>query len=224
MKIKTPVEKNKKKASRNSRRNSRRMSTPTASVPIFNTKDFESNDGMLTTVWGPPMWHYLHTMSFNYPVKPTPEDKKHYRKFIDLLQYVLPCGKCRENLKKNFKKLPLTNEVMSSRHTFSRYVYDLHELINTMLKKKSNLTYDQVQERYEHFRSRCSKSPSLRKTRRKSKSKSKSNTPKKEKGCTDPLTGEKSKCVLQIIPRSDPTESLTVDKQCEKVRIFNDEN
>lgn len=219
----------KKSASKNSRRKSirhrrGRMTTPTASVPIFNTKDFESNDGMLTTVWGPPMWHYLHTMSFNYPVKPTAEDKKHYRKFIDLLQYVLPCGKCRENLKKNFKKLPLTNEVMASRHTFSRYVYDLHELINTMLKKKSNLTYDQVRERYEHFRSRCAKSPSLRKTRRNSKSKSKSKTPKKEKGCTDPLTGEKSKCVLQIIPRSDPTESLTVDKQCEKVRIFNDEN
>ena len=131
----------KKSASKNSRRKSirhrRRMTTPTASVPIFNTKDFESNDGMLTTVWGPPMWHYLHTMSFNYPVKPSAEDKKHYRKFIDLLQYVLPCGKCRENLKKNFKKLPLTNEVMASRHTFSRYVYDLHELINTMLKKKS---------------------------------------------------------------------------------------
>lgn len=217
----------KKSASKNSRRKSirhrRRMTTPTASVPIFNTKDFESNDGMLTTVWGPPMWHYLHTMSFNYPVKPTAEDKKHYRKFIDLLQYVLPCGKCRENLKKNFKKLPLTTEVMASRHTFSRYIYDLHELINTMLKKKSHLTYQQVRERYEHFRSRCSKTPSLRKTRRNSKSKSKSKTPKKEKGCTDPLTGEKSKCVLQIIPRSDPTESLTVDKQCEKVRILNDE-
>jgi hypothetical protein len=222
MKMKKNPSVDKKKGSRNSRRKSlrrRRMTTPTASVPIFNTKDFESNDGMLTTVWGPPMWHYLHTMSFNYPVKPTAEDKKHYRQFIDTLQYVLPCGKCRENLKKNFKKLPLTTEVMASRHTFSRYIYDLHELINTMLKKKSNLTYDQVRERYEHFRSRCGKSPSLQKTRRKSKSK----TPKKEKGCTDPLTGEKSKCVLQIIPRSDPTESLTVDKKCEKVRIFNDE-
>ena len=215
----------KKKALKNSRSRRRkslrrRMTTPTASVPIFNTKDFESNDGMLTTVWGPPMWHYLHTMSFNYPVNPTTEDKKQYRRFIDILQYVLPCGKCRENLKKNFRKLPLTNEVMSSRHTFSRYVYDLHELINTMLKKKSNLTYDQVRQRYEHFRSRCSKSASTRKNRGKSKSK----TPIKEKGCTDPLTGEKSKCVLQIIPRSDPTESLTVDKQCEKVQIFHDEN
>ena len=45
-------------------------------VSVFNPKDYESNDGMLTTVWGPPMWHYLHTMSFNYPVKPTTRIKE----------------------------------------------------------------------------------------------------------------------------------------------------
>ena len=31
---------------------------------------------MLTTVWGPSLWHSLHTMSFNYPVKPTVKIKK----------------------------------------------------------------------------------------------------------------------------------------------------
>ena len=41
-----------------------------------------SGDGMLTAVWGPSMWHYLHTMSFNYPVSPTKDDKIHYKKFI----------------------------------------------------------------------------------------------------------------------------------------------
>ena len=57
---------------------------------------------MLTSVWGPSMWHYLHTMSFNYPVKPTPEEKKHYKEFILSLQHVLPCKYCRINLKKTF--------------------------------------------------------------------------------------------------------------------------
>jgi hypothetical protein len=47
---------------------------------------------------------------------------------------------------------------MKSRETFSRYIYDLHEVINTMLGKKSGLTYYMVRERYEHFRSRCTKS------------------------------------------------------------------
>ena len=43
---------------------------------IFTKKNYNSGDGMLTTVWGPSMWHYLHTMSFNYPVHPTKEHKK----------------------------------------------------------------------------------------------------------------------------------------------------
>ena len=35
----------------------------------FNKDDYESGDGMLTSVWGPSLWHSIHTMSFNYPVK-----------------------------------------------------------------------------------------------------------------------------------------------------------
>ena len=40
----------------------------------FTRKDYNSGEGMLTSVWGPSMWHYMHTMSFNYPVKPTKEN------------------------------------------------------------------------------------------------------------------------------------------------------
>ena len=173
--------------------------------PVFDASQYQSNDGMLTTVWGPPMWHYLHTMSFNYPMCPSNKDKKHYRNFVLNLQNVLPCGKCRENLVNNFKKLPLTLSCMKSRDTFSRYIFELHELINKMLHKKSGLTFEMVRERYEHFRSRCGK------TRKK----------RKEKGCTDPLTGEKSKCVLHIVPRSKNCKTFHMDKKCEQVRIVN---
>ena len=50
----------------------------------FTKKDFHSGDGMLTTVWGPSMWHVMHTMSFNYPVSPTQEQKKDYMDFIQI--------------------------------------------------------------------------------------------------------------------------------------------
>ncbi len=69
----------------------------------YKKRDFSSGEGMLTTVWGPPLWHFLHVMSFNYPVKPSAKDKKHYKNFIMNLQNILPCRYCRENLKKNFK-------------------------------------------------------------------------------------------------------------------------
>ena len=56
----------------------------------FTHMDFNSNDGMLTSVWGPALWHYLHSMSFNYPNNPTKFQKTKYKKFITDLQYTLP--------------------------------------------------------------------------------------------------------------------------------------
>ena len=193
-----------------------RKNTPDLYLPIksvYTENDYQSNDGMLTSVWGPSMWHYLHTMSFNYPVKPTCADKDRYRSFILSLKYVLPCGKCRKNLCKNFQKLPLKLSHMKSRATFSKYIYDLHEVINDMLGKKSHLTYEKVKERYEHFRSRCTKSIKEMKKRKTVKKMEKG-----EKGCTEPLYGEKSKCVLRIVPQTEKCESLEVDEKCIKFR------
>jgi hypothetical protein len=184
---------------------------------VYSEDDYNSNDGMLTSVWGPGMWHYLHTMSFNYPVNPTKQDKMHYYSFMWSLRYVLPCGKCRANLRENYKKLPLTMKHMKNRASFSRYVFDLHELINTMLHKTSGLTYEVVRERYEHFRSRCT--ISTKKNGNKTQKRvrfAKKATVVKEAGCTDPLYGEKSKCILQIVPQTTKCETLSIDKECVK--------
>ena len=183
--------------------------------PVFKDQDFLSGDGFLTTVWGPPMWHYLHTMSFNYPVNPTVEDKKHYRDFIISLQHVLPCKYCRINLKTNLRQMPITQAVMANRESFSRYVYELHELVNKMLKKTSNLSYCDVRERYEHFRSRCTEEkPVLFKYQKLKTRKQK----EKEKGCTEPLYGKKSKCIINIVPQEEKGASIQIDKKCIKTR------
>ena len=181
---------------------------------VCTKKHYNSGDGMITTIWGPSMWHYLHTISFNYPVKPSIENKKKYKEFILNLQYTLPCKYCRINLTKNFKIHPLKNCHMKNRDTFSRYVYTLHEIVNKMLNKKSGLTYCQVRERYEHFRSRCTKDEVKKKLFKFKKNK----TLKKEKGCTEPLYGKKAKCVLNIVPQSRKVKSLNIDKKCIKTR------
>ena len=89
---------------------------------IFNENDYNSNDGMMTSIWGPALWHTLHTISFNYPVNPTVEQKENYYNFIIGLKNILPCGACRENFINNLKKLPLTMKDLKSRETFSRWV------------------------------------------------------------------------------------------------------
>jgi len=177
------------------------------SSKVYSKKHYQSNDGMLTTVWGPSTWHLLHTMSFNYPMKPSCDDKENYRNFVLNLVNVLPCGKCRENLKNNFKRLPLTMKQMESRNTFSKYVYKLHEAVNTMLKKKSGLSYQDVRERYEHFRARCALGD---------KPKEKPD----ETGCVEPIYGEKSKCVLKIIPQTEKCETFQMDEKCIKKRLI----
>ncbi len=183
----------------------------------YTKKHYQSGDGMVTSVWGPPLWHYLHTMSFNYPVKPTPADKRNYKNFILSLRYVLPCRYCRENLTKNLKALPLTNNDMRSRRSFSKWVFRLHELINTMLGKKSGLKYCDVRERYEHFRSRCTNEKKF--TTKKVEEAAKKTRKKTEKGCTEPLYGAKSKCIVKIVPKSVRGKSFQMDKKCKKKRI-----
>lgn len=175
---------------------------------VFSDQDFLSGDGFLTTVWGPPMWHYLHTMSFNYPVQPSAADKRNYRAFILNLQNVLPCKYCRINLKTNFKNHPLRACHMENRDAFSKYVYELHEIVNKLLGKTSALSYCDVRERYEHFRARCTDDPNPRmaKTRKH----------KKDKGCTEPLYGQYSKCLLKIVPQDAETETMSIDQKCIK--------
>lgn len=183
--------------------------------PVFSDKDFVSNDGFLTTVWGPPMWHFLHTMSFNYPVHPSAADKRNYGAFITGLQHVLPCKYCRVNLKTNLKNHPLRACHLASREAFSKYVYDLHEIVNKLLGKKSGLSYCDVRERYEHFRARCTDDPKPRMIKPQNKNKTKK---RGHKGCTEPLYGKYSKCVMKIVPQDVQTETLSIDRQCIKRR------
>ena len=205
-----------KKASKKAAKNGAKKTLKRRSKWTYSKKDYQSGDGMLTTVWGPSLWLYLHTMSFNYPVNPTKEDKKNYHNFMLNLQHVLPCKYCRINLKNNYKKLPLRQCDLKNRDTFSRYVYRLHEHINKMLGKTSGLSFCEVRERFEHFRSRCTMDkPKIYKykgTRKKGKK-------GKEKGCTEPLYGKKSKCVIKIVPSDKKCKTFQINKKCLKVRL-----
>jgi hypothetical protein len=110
---------------------------------------------------------------------------------------------------------------MKNRESFSRYVYNLHELVNTMIGKKSGLSYADVRERYEHFRARCA-NPTSSLTRKNQKHvhfEGEIPLVRIENGCTEPLYGEKAKCVLKIVPQSVECETLEIDDKCVKKRL-----
>ena len=203
------------KPMRSTIKRTRKRSNKTRKVRTFKTTDYKSGDGMLTTVWGPAMWHFLHTMSFNYPVEPTPLQREQYKDFVISLRNVLPCRYCRDNLSKNLRDLKFSNKHMKNRATFSRFMYDLHEHVNKMLGKKSGLSYCDVRERYEHFRSRCvlDMDTDIEKIEELLRKK------KEEPGCTEPLYGKKSKCVIKIVPQDVKCETMEIDEKCVKKRI-----
>ena len=93
---------------------------------IFNENDYNSGDGMLTSVWGPPLWHALHTMSFNYPIKPSKEQKQHYQDFFNNLKNVLPCRYCRDNYILNLEKYPINSKFLKNRESFYKWLYNIH--------------------------------------------------------------------------------------------------
>ena len=159
----------------------------------------------------------LHTVSFNYPVNPTPEDRKNYRNFILSFGKVLPCGKCRENFKHTLERMPVTDAVLAGRDCFSRYVYRLHNDVNARLQKRCpNPTYCEVRDLYERFRARCGSSKSKTKKAAsardgKGKDKGKGSS---EKGCTEPLKGIKTRCLIRIVPKTKRAKTFSLDRSC----------
>lgn len=107
--------------------------------------------------WGPYFWKVMHIVSFSYPDNPSHEDKKNYYNFYNNLQNILPCEYCRKNLKKNYKLLPLNSDVLRNSSTLSKYIYDLHELVNKELNKKSYLSYNDVKIKYDKYKITCKK-------------------------------------------------------------------
>ena len=171
---------------------------------IFSKSEYNSDNGMMTHVWGPAAWMFLHMISFNYPVKPTQEDRQNYRDFMLSLGKVLPCGKCRENFKYTLERMPINDDVLANRNCFSRYVYRLHNDVNARLQKKSpNPTFCEVRDLYERFRARCGSATS----------KTKKITPS-EKGCTEPMKGIKTKCLIRIVPRTKRAKTFSLDRNC----------
>lgn len=177
---------------------------------IFTDDDYKSNDGMMTDIWGPPFWHFLHIISFNYPLNPTEEQKENHYNYFRSLENILPCKYCRDNYKKNLEDTHFDKSIFKDRNTFSLWLYNLHNHINMMLGKKCYLTFEEIKNRYEHYRARCNLIDDTSKCIK---------TIKKEKGCINPLYGVKSKCIIEIVPKKSKKKTFKIDARCLAKRL-----
>jgi hypothetical protein len=182
-------------------------------MSIFTDRDFNSGNGMQSSIFGPNLWFNLHLISFNYPVNPTDADKKHYKDFLLNWEFTLPCVYCRTNFKKNLEMAGFCDDVMSNRYTFSYFIYDLHNCVNDMLGKNIKISYEEVRNKFENFRSRCSEKERTIELKQIEKK------VKKEKGCNSSLYGTKSKSIIKIVPLTSKISSLTIDPKCKTKSI-----
>ena len=171
---------------------------------------------MQTAIFGPPFWFTIHLVSFNYPVNPTEDDKRRYKKWLKATGRILPCRYCRENFERNFEDTILfmqktygidrcdTQFYLKNRDMFSRFCYHLHDTVNTMLQKQTPMSFETLRSQYETMRSRCLTAEEETAAREKG-----------EAGCTQPLhAAQKGKCVISIIPRSEEREGLIISEEC----------
>ena len=103
---------------------------------------------MNQNIWGSHLWFSLHTITLNYPLKPTDEDKENYKNFFISLKNVIPCSVCKKNYKRHLNEHPIDNQ-LNSRKDLVYWLIDIHNMVNGEIGKKI-LSYETVLKKYEN--------------------------------------------------------------------------
>jgi hypothetical protein len=96
-----------------------------------------------TEFWGPSAWRFIHSMATCY----TPDQKEAFKKFMGTLPQLLPCERCRRNLKKNLVEHPLNEASLADNDSLFLWTYKLHDMVNRELGKSSP-SYESVRAKY----------------------------------------------------------------------------
>lgn len=107
---------------------------------------------MHSSVWGSSYWYILHAISFAYETEPNPEpNPDDFKKIISSIGAVLPCGVCRRHFSKQQKQFPI---VYNSRKALTTWLYQRHERVNSVLRKRTRPSYNKVVEEHSTFSSK----------------------------------------------------------------------
>ena len=165
----------------------------------YNKKDKLSIDpnvdnGMMTKIWGPPGWLFLHSVTFGYPYIIDNKKLEHVirreqtKSFFHNIGYVLPCKYCRESYIKFMKELPV-EDFLNSRKDLTLWLYKMHNKVNYKLgvPECDIPSFKDIQVRYETYRAKCSKTTEAERVNNIAK------------GCVTPADGTTKRCYLKVI-------------------------
>lgn len=105
--------------------------------------------------FGPPGWHFLHSVAAGYPENATGDEiKQHYRQFYYSIEHILPCETCRMNYRKNINTFPI-EPYLGTRKDLSYWVYQLHNMVNQETNKKTKISFEEVYAKYTEYALPC---------------------------------------------------------------------
>jgi hypothetical protein len=152
------------------------------------------DNGLMTRLWGPSGWLFLHCVTFGYPYKIDPTKPEHlekqndYYRFFYYLGKVLPCKYCRNSYMEFFtQNSPMKH--LGNRRDLAKWLYDVHNLVNDKLgvPECERPSFEEIEERYQSFRAACK--PISEKER----------TDKAGKGCIAPADGKPKRSVIKVV-------------------------
>ena len=87
-------------------------------------------------IWGPKIWYFFHTVTYNYPLDPSENDKKLYKHFFnDVIFEVLPCDYCRYDYLEKINKYKI-DDYLNSRDRLINWGINIHNLVNRDTRKR----------------------------------------------------------------------------------------
>lgn len=81
------------------------------------------------TIWGPPLWKFLHLVSIHYPHNPNKQDKTQHKQFLTSLNHILPCPVCADHYK-NFMTNKKIEIALKGKKNYMKLIWNLHNDVN----------------------------------------------------------------------------------------------
>ena len=79
-------------------------------------------------IWGPPTWHLIHQLAYNYDENL----KEHYKLFFKYFKDLIPCINCRYSFNNYLNLYPLN---LNNKESFIKWTILIHNIVNKKLRK-----------------------------------------------------------------------------------------
>jgi hypothetical protein len=102
-------------------------------------------------IWGPHYWFFLHTIAMSYPIHPNAVTKRKYYDFVQNIPLFIPVESMAGEFSKLLDQYPV-QPYLDNKESFIRWMWFIHNKINTKLEKPQISLNDFYVNYYEEYK------------------------------------------------------------------------